>query len=142
MDEALDRCRLRIAELGFAIDNLVPTDLPRVWGDRSAIVQVLENVLDNALNYGGDDRTLTIAGHADGAGVNLAVHDTGPGIPPEELPHVFDKFFRGRHAATGGSGLGLTISRRIVTDHGGRLEIESARGHGTTVRLVLPARAT
>lgn len=140
VDEALDRCRLRIQELGFTIDNTLPPDLPRVWADRSAIVQALENILDNAVSYAGEQRTVSITGHAQNADVRLDIHDTGPGIAPDELAHVFDKFFRGRHAPGGGSGLGLTISRRIVLDHGGRLEIASTVGRGTTATVVLPAR--
>jgi signal transduction histidine kinase len=142
VDEALHQCRLRIAALGFQVDNAVPSDLPRVWGDGPALVQVLENVLDNALKYSGDSRDIRISGEANAREIHLTVQDMGPGIPSDELHRVFDKFFRGRHAPSGGSGLGLTISRRIVSDHGGTLEIVSAPGRGTTVRVVLPARPT
>lgn len=142
VDEALHRCRLRIVELGFTLDNAVPADLPRVRADRSAIVQALENVIGNAINYSEDARTLAISGHLEQGAVHVAVHDAGPGIPPDELPRVFDKFFRGRRARTQGSGLGLTIAHRIVEDHGGRLNIDSTPGRGTTVRIVLPAEAS
>lgn len=142
VDEALQRCGLRIAELAFKVDNAVPTDLPRIHADRSAIVQVLENVIDNALNYSEQARTLAISGRAAESTVHLAVHDRGPGIPADELPRVFDKFFRGRQARTGGSGLGLTIARRIIRDHGGHLAIDSLPGQGTTVRVILPTVAS
>lgn len=142
VDEALQRCGLRIAELGFSIDNTVPPHLVRIEADRSAIVQVIENVIDNAIAHSAGARTLAVSGRADGDSVQLAVCDSGPGIPADELPHVFDKFFRGRQASSGGSGLGLTIAGRIVKDHGGRIEIESAPGAGTTVRIILPARAS
>ena len=142
VDEALQRCGLRIAELGFKVDNAVPTDLPRVRADRSAIVQVLENIIDNAVNYSEHARTLAISGQTAEATIRLEVHDRGPGIPADELPRVFDKFFRGRQARTGGSGLGLTIARRIIRDHGGHLEIDSLPGQGTTVRIILPTVAS
>lgn len=142
VDEALHRCRLRIVELGFKLDNVVPSDLPRIRADRSAIVQVLENIIDNAINYSNEARMLAVSGHLEQGAVHLAVRDAGPGIPADELPRVFDKFFRGRHARTDGSGLGLTIARRIVEDHGGHLNVDSAPSQGTTVRIVLPAEAS
>jgi signal transduction histidine kinase len=138
IDEALQRCGLRIAELGFSIEHAVPAELPRVRADRSAIVQVIENIIDNALNYSDRNRSIEIAGSRAAGSVRLAIRDRGRGIAPEDLPHVFDKFFRGRHSHTGGSGLGLTIAHRIARDHQGDLQIDSVSDQGTTVTLVLP----
>jgi signal transduction histidine kinase len=138
IDEALQRCGLRIAELGFTIEHALPAELPRVRADRAAIVQVIENIIDNALNYSDGNRSIEIAGARGAASVRLAIRDRGRGISLEDLPHVFDKFFRGRHSHTGGSGLGLTIAHRIARDHQGDLEIDSVSDEGTTVTLVLP----
>jgi two-component system, OmpR family, phosphate regulon sensor histidine kinase PhoR len=138
VDDALGRCDLRLSELGFLVDHVGSHDMPRVRADRSAMVQVLENLIDNALNYSGTARTLSVSTRNDGDMVEIMVRDRGPGIPSDELPNVFDKFFRGRHARTGGSGLGLTIAHRIVSDHRGTMHIESPADGGTAVRLRLP----
>jgi signal transduction histidine kinase len=79
--------------------------------------------------------------HGDGGGVIVSVVDTGAGIPADQLPHVFDRFFQvssGRRGSRHGAGLGLTIARGIVEAHGGTISIESALGRGTTVRFTLP----
>ena len=70
------------------------------------------------------------------------VQDTGPGIPAEELPHVFDRFRRGRSAGYAGTGLGLAIARGLIEAHGGRIWVESAPGLGTTMRFALPVVAS
>src|SRR5262249_26119189 len=116
----------------------VAADLPGVSVDRSAILQVLENLVDNAIKYSGDARSLAISGRVNGKGVTVAVQDSGIGIPPDEIEHVFEKFFRGRRSAESGSGLGLTIARRIVEEHGGAIAIQSTET-GTVVEITLPA---
>lgn len=116
-------------------------DLPFVAADIGMIERVLENLLDNALRYtpaGGEVKLST--GRCD-RGVAVEVADTGCGIPEEDLPHIFDRFYRRRDPAKavhGGAGLGLAISKKILDLHGSRIEVRSAAGIGTTFRFQLP----
>jgi signal transduction histidine kinase len=129
------------AEAGLSLTVDAPAP---VWvdGDGDRLRQVLGNLLSNAIRYtdrGG--RILVRAYRADGVAV-LAVQDTGVGIDPGDLRRVFDRFWRAdpaRQRATGGTGLGLTIAHRIVTDHGGTIEVESRPHLGTTFSVRLPA---
>jgi signal transduction histidine kinase len=117
-----------------------PDALPRVQADAERIEQVVVNLLSNALRY-------TVAGSVrvkawqDPGRVWVAVEDTGPGIAPEDVPHVFDRFWRAdrsRDRASGGTGIGLTICRRLVELHGGNIEVESTLGQGSIFRFWLP----
>jgi signal transduction histidine kinase len=101
---------------------------------------VIANLVDNAIKYSQRRFTLTLTGRADEHTVSLDVADGGIGIPREELTHVFDRFFRGRGAKAGGSGLGLTIARRVLRDHDGTIEIRTLQGEGTVVTISFPAQ--
>ncbi len=116
-----------------------PTDLPPVGADATRLGHALNNLLDNALTYTDRGGQITLTAAADDDMVVLTVADTGLGIPPEHLPHVFDKFFRipGQSADTG-TGLGLAIVREIVTAHGGSITCTSTVGQGTVFRIRLP----
>src|SRR5262249_43991917 len=112
-----------------------------IHGDGARLRQVFYNLLDNAIKYtpGGGKVEVRLSRRDHEAVV--AVRDTGAGIPPEHLPYVFDRFYRvdkARTRAEGGTGLGLSIARSIVTAHGGRIELASAPGHGTTCTVSLP----
>ena len=106
--------------------------------DRDRIVQVLSNLLGNALQATPPHGTIWLSARAVAGSVHLAVRDTGKGIAPEELPHVFERFRRGTTGSKGGTGLGLAIVRALVEAHGGRVWAESTVGEGTTVTLALP----
>lgn len=138
VEDALEHVQPRLDELGFGVHVDVPADLPRLSVDRAAMLQVLDNLIDNAIKYSGPARSIDISARRNGSSVHVMVIDRGPGIPREDVPRVFDKFFRGRSAKVGGSGLGLTIARRVVRDHGGRIELRSTPGEGTTVEVSLP----
>jgi len=102
---------------------------------------VLDNLLDNAIRYSrsGDRVTVTVQPQSGGAACSVA--DTGPGIPAEHLPFVFDRFYRAeasRSRSLGGSGLGLAITRALVLAHAGRIEAQSVEGQGTTVTFWIP----
>ena len=116
--------------------------LPPVLMDRARIAQVIGNLLDNAVQHTGPDGTITVRTGADEPRrVFLSVEDKGEGIPPEALPLVFERFYRvdpSRSRATGGTGLGLTIVKRLVEAHGGSITAESVYGGGTTVAFALP----
>ena len=101
----------------------VPASLPPVYADRTAILHVLENLLDNAIRYSDGRKRVDISASASEKEVSLRIIDRGLGIPPDEMPRVFDKFFRGRHVTSGGSGLGLAIVQRILQDQIGRAHV-------------------
>lgn len=115
----------------------VPADLPDLMVDPDRIAQVLSNLLDNALKYGGTG-VVRIAARRDTDEVRCAVIDTGGGIPEDQLEQVFTKYARLHRGRPSGSGLGLYISRGIVTAHGGRMWARSDRGAGTEFVFTLP----
>ncbi|MCO5170026.1 MAG: PAS domain S-box protein [Planctomycetes bacterium] len=115
-----------------------PPDLPDVRADRDRLLQVLENLVGNAIKFTPPGGRITL-GAAPGAGeVRLRVSDTGGGIAADDLPHVFDRFWQARRTDRGGAGLGLAIVRGIVEAHGGRVEVESAPGRGSTFSFTVP----
>ncbi|WP_374711943.1 two-component system histidine kinase PnpS [Symbiobacterium terraclitae] len=126
---------------GIQLTAEVPGDLPPVDGDPDRLIQVLSNLVDNAVKYtpAGGRVTLRAAG-AEGR-VRIAVQDTGPGIPQPDLGRIFERFYRvdkARTRTTGGTGLGLAIAKHIVEAHGGAIEVESEVGRGSTFTVILP----
>ena len=140
LEDALNTFHSRLQEEGFEVSVDIPAPLPLVYADRTAIVQALENVLDNAIRYSNGTRHLTISASASTTQVSLKVADKGRGIPPEEIPHVFEKFYRGHDASSGGSGLGLAIVQRIMKDHYGEVRLQSVPGSGTVAEILLPLK--
>lgn len=138
LEDALNSFNPQLKEQGFDVHVDIPAPLPAVYADRSAILQVLENVLDNAIRYSNGRRRLNISASASDTQVSLRIADEGRGIPPDEAPHVFEKFFRGRDVASGGSGLGLAIAQRVMKDHHGEVKLQSAPGAGTIAEILLP----
>jgi len=117
--------------------------LPLVHADPERVTQLLSNLVGNALKFtpAGGRVDVHVEPQPEGGGVVVSVADTGAGIPADQLPHVFDRFYQvssGRKGGRHGAGLGLTIARGIVEAHGGTISIESAPGRGTTVRFTLP----
>lgn len=137
----VDAARAGLESQGIVLQAEIADDLPRVWLDRDAMGQVLTNLLSNAAKYGGDGRWVGVTVRAMGDGVDVAVSDRGIGIAPEELPQVFDDFFRStdpRVRRNKGTGIGLSIVRYIVEAHGGTISVESEPGEGTTFTVRLP----
>lgn len=121
----------------------VSPGLPPVAADADRIRQVLVNLMANALHYTPQDGRVEVRAWSDGRHVTVQVSDTGPGIAPEDLPHIFDRFYRAdkaRTRAAGGSGLGLAIVRSLVTLHGGTVQAESLPGEGSRFVVTLPLR--
>ncbi len=131
--------RQKHIDLLVQVDPACPREVP--FDAARVREQLLGNLLSNALKFtpeGGRIR-LHACGTADAAVIEVS--DTGVGIPPEKLPHIFDKFYQvGAEARSKGAGLGLSIAREIVEAHGGGIEVDSTPGHGTTFRISLPLR--
>ncbi len=139
LQTAADAIRPRAQDKGVELVVEAPPDLPLVAVDASRLGHALNNLLENAVSYTDRGGRITLSAAADGNGVTVAVVDTGAGIPPEHLPHVFERFFRVPGQSRGsGSGLGLAIAREIVTAHGGTITCESRPGSGTSFRLTFP----
>ncbi len=116
-------------------------ELSGYTGDADKLKQLLRNLLDNSLTYSDAGASVEIAVRRMGEDILLTVTDTGWGIPEEDIPHIGEKFYRGRHAgAAKGTGLGLSLCREIARMHGGRLTVESTAGKGTAVTVELPMR--
>jgi len=118
-------------------------DLPTITADVGRLDQVLGNLMANALRHTPAGGTITLRAEPIQGGVSIMVRDTGEGIPAEDLPFIFDRFWRGdrsrSHVSGAGSGLGLVIARQLVQAHGGRISLESTPGQGTTFTIELPA---
>lgn len=128
-------------EQGVALALETRTALPTVFADRDRLAQVMGNLLTNSLHYVPRGGSIRVEALREGTETVISVIDDGPGVSPDQLPHLFERFWRGdpgRRQATGGSGLGLSIARHIVEAHGGRMWAEETPGGGLTVRYALP----
>jgi len=140
VEGALDRVRSRAEDAGIAIETRLRGDLPEVMVDHDRIEHVFDNLIVNAIQHTARGGTIRVEAAARGDKVQFAVEDSGEGIPAEQLPRVFEKFYRiptTRHQ--GGAGLGLAIVREVVLAHGGEIEVQSEAGKGTRFTFTLPA---
>jgi len=138
VETALERFDARLAASGMEVRVEIPRDLPGIRGDRQTLVQAFDNVLDNAIKYSPGADVLLVRASAAPSMIHIEITDHGVGIPPGERDKVFQKFYRAKNTDLGGSGLGLAIVRRVLEDHGGRVEIRGADPKGTTVAIDLP----
>ena len=136
VEDAVESFKPQADSAGIALTSEPPADLPPVDIDPARIRSVIGNLLSNAIRHTPRGGSIKASLSRAGDQVVAAVADTGEGIPPELLPHVFERFVKGAHSI--GSGLGLAIAHDIAAAHGGKLEIESEPGAGTRVRLSLP----
>jgi two-component system, OmpR family, sensor histidine kinase BaeS len=129
--------------IDFRLERSGPLPQEVVW-DPDRMNEVLGNLLSNAFKFTDRGGTVELALEANGDVIQIMVRDTGAGIAPEQLPHIFKKFYQADNqeaAFAGGTGLGLAIAKQIVAAHGGRIQVESTVGLGTTFWLILPVRA-
>ena len=128
-----------LGEAGFQTEHLELLEQAVVIGSEDYLKQLLLILLDNAFKFTPPDGLVTMTGlHQDGWwGIEVA--DTGPGIAPQDMEHIFDRFYQGGNQPSGGSGLGLAIARWIATEHGGRIEVASEVGQGSRFTCWLPA---
>ena len=130
------------------MDTEIAANLPSINVDADRIRQVIGNLLSNALRHtpsGGQVTVRVAQGAKDHSSIKVDVIDTGSGIAPEDLPHVFDRFYRAdksRSRSSGGSGIGLAIVKQLVEAHSGQVGVESQPGKGTAFSFTLPAVAT
>jgi signal transduction histidine kinase len=134
-----------VESMGPAVRIECEPGLPPVTADERRVRQIVDNLLSNALRYAPEGTPILIAVHKNHKELEVAVKDSGPGIPPDQLALVFERFYRAdssRTRSTGGTGLGLAIARQLVQAHGGRLWAVSQPGHGAEFHFTLPILTT
>jgi signal transduction histidine kinase len=132
----------RAQQLPASYQTEVEPQLPPVNVDPDAMAQVVLNLLHNAVKYTPDDKRIRVRARRAGRNVAIEVEDNGPGVRPHDRKRIFDRFYRGDDLLsrqTEGTGLGLAIAKKIVELHGGRIELDSKVGEGSTFRVILPA---
>jgi signal transduction histidine kinase len=131
----------RAQQQGINLNIAFEEGLPPVKIDESRMMQVMDNLLNNALRHTRTGGEVVLEARPATGGVEFIVRDNGEGIPPEDLPRVFERFYRGdksRHSEAGEMGLGLAIVKAIIEAHGGRVWANSVVGDGTEIHFVLP----
>jgi PAS domain S-box-containing protein len=123
---------------GIALESRCEQTLPAIYGDYRRLVQVLSNLVGNAIKFTDAGGAVRVSASAAREVVVFSVSDTGCGIAPDNLPHVFDRFWQGRRDGRVGLGLGLAIARGVVEAHGGRIWVESSPGEGSTFLFTMP----
>ena len=143
--EVLGRVSASTGTKGVTFDTRIDPRADVIYADRTALEQILVNLVDNAVRHTADGGQITIETEAARNGSNVLVKDTGTGIPPEHLARIFERFYRAdaaRSREAGGTGLGLAIVKHLVEAHGGSVTAESVVGAGTTIRIFFPEVAT
>jgi signal transduction histidine kinase len=133
--------KLTRKQLNIVVD--LPTELPPICADRTRLQEALYNLLDNAVKYSREQGEIRLNARQRDGGIELAVSDDGIGIATEDLPRIFERFYRADKSRSAdkvrGTGLGLAIVKHIAQLHGGRVEAESELEKGTTIRVILPS---
>ena len=145
--DSLAACQAEIDRAGFTVEESIADNLPNVGGDVAALKSALQNLISNAVKYGGDARWVRVTARREPAAGNreqvlFVVEDRGLGIEAEDRKHIFEPFYRGREAVSQqiqGSGLGLNLVMRIAEAHDGKVSVSSEPGKGSTFTLSLPA---
>jgi two-component system sensor histidine kinase CiaH len=147
LDDLLNRVIQQFQDMamikGIKIVSSIDSSIEMI-GDKERLHQLAVILLDNALKYIKERGLITLVAEKLPSSVNLSITDTGIGIPQEDLPFIFDRFYRGDKARTRtlvGTGLGLSIAKWIVEEHGGKIRVESKLGEGTTFKIILPRKA-
>jgi len=144
IEDVRDAVKLEAMSHGHTLAVSIPEELPDIVADRARIEQVLMNILSNAIKYTPDGGLIEISAGGGDGWVWVSIKDNGIGIPKEDIPRLFDRFYRvdkARSRQSGGTGLGLSIALEIIQRHGGAIDVESELGEGTTVTVRLPVEA-
>ncbi|MGH9813018.1 MAG: sensor histidine kinase, partial [Candidatus Acidiferrales bacterium] len=142
IDSCLETAQLKAGQKQLAVVVESSPSLPPVRGDSVRLREVLQNLLDNAVQYTPAGGRITVRAAASDGGIVISVADTGIGIPQADQERIFERFYRvdaARSREVGGTGLGLSIARHLVEAHGGRITVESEVGRGSTFSVFLPA---
>jgi len=144
IEECLQSFRARFTGSGLKLETALAADLPPINADRAKIKQVLYNLLSNAIKYNRPQGQITLRSWYEQRRVCFSVEDSGVGMSPQDVERLFEKFFRASHTEqnTSGSGLGLSICKRLVEGHGGEIRVQSTLGKGTTFSVYLPCEAS
>jgi len=137
--DALDMLQPIAASKGQRLDTAIEPDLPALLLDGARIQQVISNLVGNAIKFSPARSVITMSAERRLGAIRVSVADTGPGIPPNELPRIFDRYWQGKGRAGGGLGLGLAIAKAIVEAHGGCIGVSSEPGAGTTFYFDVPS---
>jgi two-component system phosphate regulon sensor histidine kinase PhoR len=141
IDRTVSLLRRQLEQKRHTVQVRIPEDLPLIFGDEERLAQVFSNLLDNAIKYTPEHGMITITAEAGDDFIVAHVEDTGIGIPLNDLPRIFERFYRvdkARSRELGGTGLGLSIVKHLVEGHGGTVTVESLPGRGTKFRVMLP----
>jgi signal transduction histidine kinase len=144
IDETVRLMRAQTDSVHQSLSEDLPESLPVVQAEPDRIRQILVNLITNAHEYSPEGASISVAARVAGADLEIEVKDNGPGIPAQQLEHIFERFVRGDAGLTqrvGGTGLGLAIAKSLVELHGGRLVADSTPGEGSTFRFTLPLQA-
>jgi signal transduction histidine kinase len=139
INDTIDMLRPLATGSTIRLESNVEEDLPPVLADAARIQQVLSNLVGNAVKFTPRDGRITVCAERIDGEVRFGVIDTGPGIPAEQLPHIFGRFWQAQASDRRGIGLGLAIAKGIVEAHNGRIWVESHVGLGSTFYFTLPA---
>ena len=141
ISDTLERFSSQAHEAGTHLHGSIGDDVDPVVMDAQQVSRVLANLIANALRHAGPGGEVGVSATRISDRVEVAVRDSGEGIPPSELPYIFDRFYRSdksRSRSTGGTGLGLNIARGLVEAHGGKIRVESEPGEGASFTFTLP----
>jgi signal transduction histidine kinase len=140
VNECIEATGSSVLEAGLTLETDMQEPLPHISGDPVRLNQVLMNLVSNAIKYNRQGGSITLAAWSEGGDVYLCVRDTGPGIPEDSIPHLFEKFYRvpGMKNVAEGTGLGLSIVYRIVQAHAGEITVTSEVGKGSQFTVRLP----
>jgi two-component system phosphate regulon sensor histidine kinase PhoR len=137
----IETARLNAASRNISLEFSCPPDMPPIMGDLSSLQEIMQNLLDNAIRYSPEGGRITVSASAREGELIVSVSDTGIGIPKAEQERIFERFYRvdaARSRESGGTGLGLSIAKHLVESHGGRIEVDSEVGRGSTFSIILP----
>jgi two-component system, OmpR family, phosphate regulon sensor histidine kinase PhoR len=140
VQSAVERLRPQAEKASVALSVEIAVGVPRVSGDRVSLERAIVNLINNAIKFTPEGGVVRVLAWPDGAGVKIEVSDNGSGIEPQDLPRVFERFYKADRARrAGGTGLGLAVVKHTAEAHGGRVEAESRLGEGSSFRIWLPA---